>query len=81
MLFRSLFESLGSRSPGRLWKRARANTARPRTAKRRLVLEELEGRALLSTVFTAVAAGDPTSDHAIRIARISIVPAGMQSGK
>jgi hypothetical protein len=30
-----------------------------------LVLEELEGRALLSTVFTAVAAGDPTSDGAI----------------
>src|SRR5438552_1914425 len=65
MWFRSLFESLGSRSPGRLWKRSRANTVRPRTAKRRLVLEEMEGRTLLSTVFTAVAAGDPTSDSAI----------------
>src|SRR5262249_25511121 len=65
MWFRSLFESFGPRSSGRLWKRARANTARSRPAKRRLVLEELEGRALLSTVFTAVAAGDATSDGAI----------------
>jgi phosphodiesterase/alkaline phosphatase D-like protein len=30
-----------------------------------LLLEELEGRELLSTVFTAVAAGDPSSDGAI----------------
>src|SRR5262249_56098759 len=65
MWFRSLFESFGPRSSGRLRKRARANNPRPRPAKRRLVLEELEGRALLSTVFTAVAAGDPTSDGAI----------------
>lgn len=65
MWFRSLFESFGPRSSGRLRKRARADTARPRPAKRQLVLEELEGRALLSTVFTAVAAGDPTSDGAI----------------
>src|SRR5262249_46008294 len=65
MWFRSLFESFGPRSSSRLRKRPRANTARPRPAKRRLVLEELEGRALLSTVFTAVAAGDPTSDGAI----------------
>jgi phosphodiesterase/alkaline phosphatase D-like protein len=65
MWSRSLFKSLGTRSPVRLRKRARANTERPRPAKRRLVLEELEGRALLSTVFTAVASGDPTSDSAI----------------
>jgi len=62
---RSLFESFGRRSTGRLRKRARAITGRPRPAKRRLVLEELDCRALLSTVFTAVAAGDPTSDGAI----------------
>src|SRR5262245_9846921 len=65
MWFRSLFASFGPRSPRCLRKRARANTARPRPSKRRLVIEELEGRALLSTVFTAVAAGDPTSDSAI----------------
>jgi alkaline phosphatase D len=65
MWFRSLFKSLGPRSQGRLRTRARAHAARPRAATRRLVLEELEGRALLSTAFTAVAAGDPTSNSVI----------------
>jgi len=65
MWFPSLFASFGPGSSGRPRKRARAHAARPRRATRRLELEELEGRALPSTIFTAVAAGDPTTDSAI----------------
>src|SRR5262245_23501798 len=65
MWFRSLFASSGPGSPGRLRIRASAHGTRPRSARRRLGLEELEGRELLSISFTAVAAGDPTNDSAI----------------
>jgi alkaline phosphatase D len=64
MWFRTLFASPKLHLSCRLSRQARAQAARRRPA-RRLEVEELEGRALLSIAFTAVAAGDPTSDSAI----------------